>query len=407
MAAPARLYLDTARLGLMSPSAQLAAGDFARLAGEGALGLYAEKFLSRGTRAIPDADSRYPALASWRGLRDLASRLRRFVQADADSPVWFASRTASFMRFAAELLANGCRRILTADTAWPPYLRILERQCRHRGRDVLTVALRRDIRRGATRDEIIRQYTGAFQRHRCGGVFLPAVSSDGIRLPVAAILDKLRQYADVRFAVVDGSQAIGHAPEALAETNCDLYLAGCHKWFGAYQPMGLAFLGRTATRSLIEHQMNRAIRTGAVDDPLLCFVHQLTNRSLDSISETVNIAPLFTCHGALRDLPASAEERATHFQQRLNKSLAAADLARRCGWSPLESAAELRSGILLLHPERQVARKRSPASLRGVFRELGVAVSTYDDGLVRLSLPGRPWLPGELDQLAQALRRGA
>ncbi len=30
----ARLYLDTARLGLMSPSAQLAARDFARLAAD-------------------------------------------------------------------------------------------------------------------------------------------------------------------------------------------------------------------------------------------------------------------------------------------------------------------------------------------------------------------------------------
>lgn len=407
MAAPAWLYLDTARLGLMSPSAQLAAGDFARLAGEGALGLYAEKFLSHGSPAIPGAENRYPALASWRGLRDLASRLRRFVRADAASPVWFASRTVSFMRFAAELLANGCRRILTADTAWPPYRRILERQCRRRGRDVLTVALRREIHHGATSDEIIRQYTGAFQRHRCDGVFLPSVSSDGIRLPVAAILDNLRQHADVRFAVVDGSQAIGHAPQALPETNCDLYLAGCHKWFGAYQPMGLAFLGHAATRSLIERQMNRAIRTGAVDDPLLRFSRQVMTGDLNNVNETANIAPLFTCHGALRDMPTSVNERAAIFQQRLLNSLAATDLARRCGWSPLEPATEFRSGIVLVHAERQVARKRSATSLRSVFRELGVAVSADDHGLVRLSLPGRPLLAGELDQLAQALRRGA
>ena len=34
-------------------------------------------------------------------------------------------------------------------------------------------------------------------------------------------------------------------------------------------------------------------------------------------------------------------------------------------------------------------------------------VTTYDDAVVRLSMPGRPWLAGDLDQLAEALRRGA
>ncbi|RIK77025.1 MAG: hypothetical protein DCC68_18225 [Planctomycetota bacterium] len=407
MAAPAWLYLDTARLGLMSPSAQLAAGDFARLAGEGALGLYAEEFLSRGTRAIPDADSRYPTLASWRGLRDFASRLRRFVQAEAGSPVWFASRTASFMRFAAELLADRCRRILTVDTTWPSYRGILERQCRRRGCDVLTVPIRRDIRRGASVEDIVRRVTGAFRRHRCDGMFLPAISSDGIRLPIAAMLDNLRQGADVRLAVVDGSQAIAHVTECLQISTCDLYLAGCHKWLGAYQPLGIAFLGRAASWPLIERQMQRAIRSGSVDDPLLRFSNQLMNGMSDNIGETANVASLFTCHGALRDLPKSADEQASIFRQRLNNSLAAAELARRCGWAPLEPVKELRSGILLLRPERSRARKRPAAMLRGLFRKLGVAVSAYDDGLVRLSMPARRWLDGELDQLAGALRRGA
>ena len=38
----------------MSPSAQLAAGDFVRLAGEGALTLYGDQFLAAGAESLPD-----------------------------------------------------------------------------------------------------------------------------------------------------------------------------------------------------------------------------------------------------------------------------------------------------------------------------------------------------------------
>ena len=45
---PARLYLDTARLGRMSPRAQRAQIDFVRLAGEEGCTLYWERFLRDG-----------------------------------------------------------------------------------------------------------------------------------------------------------------------------------------------------------------------------------------------------------------------------------------------------------------------------------------------------------------------
>ncbi len=69
---PAQLYLDTARLGLMSPSAQLAQIGFTRFAGEAAGSLYFDKLLAGGFPEWPASfQRRYPGLLSWGGLSRL------------------------------------------------------------------------------------------------------------------------------------------------------------------------------------------------------------------------------------------------------------------------------------------------------------------------------------------------
>ena len=50
---PTRLYLDTARLGLMSRSARQVQTDFARLVGEEAGSLYLDEFLKCGAQHWP------------------------------------------------------------------------------------------------------------------------------------------------------------------------------------------------------------------------------------------------------------------------------------------------------------------------------------------------------------------
>lgn len=409
MAAPALLYLDSARLGLMSPRAQLAAGDFARLAGEESLGLYGDDFFTRGGRpSVGASEFHQPGIRSWAGLRGLLSSLRRLVGTDATAPAWIASRSATFMRLAAAMLCQRCRRILITDTTWPPYRRILQRECRRRGGDLVVLSVRRWIlRQGATRESLVQRVAGLYDRRRCDGAFLTAISNDGIRLPVAAIFDAMNSQAALRFAAVDGAQEIGQANVAIPSTLCDFYFAGCHKWLGAYQPMGLAFGGRPETWAFCNRHIRQAIQADTANDPLLCFSSQLVANKLDSVSETANLAPLFTCHGAIRDQPTTAKWRDRVFEQRLQNGLVASDLAQQCGWKPLLTAPEFRSGILLIQPERTQARRRSQHALRGIFGKLGVVVTTYDDAVVRLSMPGRPWLAGDLDQLAEALRRGA
>src|SRR5437868_531463 len=122
----ARLYLDTARLGLMSPGARLAARSFARLAGEGVSTLYFQNLLrgrlvSRSNRHL----RLLPGIAGWPGIDGLRQLFREYVKLPRSSPVIFAGRGASLMRWAARRLLARCRRVLVPDTAWPPYLNIL------------------------------------------------------------------------------------------------------------------------------------------------------------------------------------------------------------------------------------------------------------------------------------------
>src|SRR5262245_4897041 len=113
----ARLYLDTARLGLMSPSAQLAARDFARLAGEGVSTLYWQNLLCGGNRSVDSGSLRHlPGIAEWPGIGGLSQLFCEFVGLPNCAPVVFASRSTSLMRFAARQLWSRCQRLLVPDT---------------------------------------------------------------------------------------------------------------------------------------------------------------------------------------------------------------------------------------------------------------------------------------------------
>ncbi len=99
------LYLDTARLGRMSPQAQAANIAFTRLAGEVACSVRFEDLLYRGFDAW-DAflQERYLGLSDWHGLSRLKDSLRALTGAPCELPVFLASRTAELMRLSARLL---------------------------------------------------------------------------------------------------------------------------------------------------------------------------------------------------------------------------------------------------------------------------------------------------------------
>ena len=216
---PARLYLDRARLGLMSPSAQRVQIDFARLAGEESGTLYFEQLLRLGFDTWPKTlQHRYPALRSWQGLAHLKRGMKQLTGAGPNSRVLVASRSAELMRFASAQFFGPCRNVLTTDLSWPNYQRILQREACRTGNRVALVRLRRRLlRERLDCRALIGQLVDAFVRCGCDGLFLPAVDNLGVRLPVGEIVRSIARRAEIRFVVVDGAQAIGHVPLQLAD----------------------------------------------------------------------------------------------------------------------------------------------------------------------------------------------
>ena len=107
MTAAAELYLDTARLGRMSRSAQWAVRDFARLAGEAALTLYGKNFLFDGYEILPERiKRRCDGLRSWRGVESLKRELLTLVNARPDRDCVLASRSLTILQLSAQLLSQ-------------------------------------------------------------------------------------------------------------------------------------------------------------------------------------------------------------------------------------------------------------------------------------------------------------
>lgn len=86
------LYLDTARLGQMTPAAKDAQLDVVRLSAEEPSSLYFEQFLRDGFSAWPTFyQERFPGLRTWTGVSGLKESIRRLVKAQDDWQVLLAS----------------------------------------------------------------------------------------------------------------------------------------------------------------------------------------------------------------------------------------------------------------------------------------------------------------------------
>lgn len=401
-----QLYLDTARLGRMSRRAQQAHIDFARLASEEGGSTFFERFLREGTEAwSPTAKSRFPGLAGWQGIASLKANLRLLAGSSPELPVLVVSRSSQLMKFAARLLFQTCRHVMATDLGWPPYREILDSEARRAGRTVTTVSLRDVLLRDhANVNDVVEAAKATFLEAGCDGLFLTAVSHRGLHLPCEALVRALEAAREVRSVVIDGAQDFCHASADLSHEYCDLYLAGCHKWLGAFHPMGLGFYGRHSSARMIETLVASLLASRELDDPLLKFTTQIETAKLDGETETVGLIPLFTCLGAVEDAldhPCSLPEV---LRWRQANVLKASFLAAGCGWQPLLPSEPFRTGILLMQAEREKTRRQLADDLRDSFAQQGVAITAYDQGIARLSMPAEPWQPPEFDQLDAALR---
>ncbi len=396
------LYLDTARLGQMSPAAQRAQQDFSRLASEAPGAIHIEDLLRDGFEALdPSLRDQLPGLATWQGINCFKQALRQLAGFQDDLPLLLASRSSELMKLAAIVLSQLCRNILVTDLGWPNYQRILEAECHRTHRRITTVHLADDVlRERINAEEVTERVRGEYLRQECDGLFLTAVSNTGARLHVRSITQAVGN--SCRFAVVDGAQDFCHVGWNGTHECCDLYLAGCHKWLGGYHPLGVACYGRRRSRSIIDTVLNELVIHREIDDPLFRFIDVLQHGRQDDFGETINLSSLFSSAGAVQDT--KRDDAKNCLKGRLSNAESVAGVAASSNWTPLVPDESLRSGIVMLEGMASKSRNSSPDELRRGFQQHGVVLSAYEGGLLRLSMPTSQFEPRQLKQLSDALR---
>ncbi len=384
---PPLLYLDTARLGPMSPAARDAQLDFVRLSAEEPSSLYFEQFLRDGFRTWPDSyQRRFPGLCTWSGIAGLKQAIRQLAGAPDEWQVLLANRSLSLVELAARAMFRVCRNVLATDLSWPTYQRAVETKAHQTANRVTVVPLRDDILyRAWTVDDVATYLTDAFITHQCDGIFLPAVDHLGIRLPIHRIVKAICRQHELRFCMIDAAQAFCHVSITECLNCADFIVAGSHKWMGGYLPTGIGLFGRRQSRSLIECLLRRRRHLRRLSDPMLNFVEQLDNSEIDGESETVNLTSLFTCAGAVSDYRSIPPGELTQRLTQIDSSLAA--IPRPPGdWQPVRPVSDMRSRITLLRSEDRGSSPRRAEAVRKVWLSAGSIVSAFHNGVVRLSI---------------------
>lgn len=75
------------------------------------------------------------------------------------------------------------------------------------------------------------------------------------------------------------------------------------------------------------------------------------------------------------------------FRTPLDNSKILTEAATESGWAPLIPHASVQSGIQLFQAEDSAIKAIAPKPLRDHFLESGIALSSYQNGIVRVSLP--------------------
>jgi len=243
-----------------------------------------------------------------------------------------------------------------------------------------------------------------YQREGCQGLFLSSISYEGIHLPVKAISRSLAHTSRPPFVVVDGAQALCHAPAELEDGDFDFFLAGCHKWLRAFHPMGIGFCGREASQDFIESASNEMSNAGELDDPLLQFTSWMEAGTRRRFTETVSLGSLFSCAAAVKDVLARTSGR-DKFSELVRTAQALEEASLGTGWTSVVSHDELRFRSLLLRSDS--VGLVLPKMVRERFQDFGIALTAYEGGVIRLSATPEHWQEKDAERLRFALETTA
>jgi hypothetical protein len=398
------LYLDTARLGRMCLAAQMAEHDFAKLASQGGCSLYFDRFLKTGYRALPARLRRsLRHLNSWNGVSAFRKQLCQFVGLSDSCRVLVASRSTNLMNFAAQVLFDRCPCVLTTDMAWPPYLDILRQAAAHTNRKLVIVPLTRLVlEEAANQEAVVSRLLGAYNHYRCEGVFLSDVTYLGVRLPISKLIRSISQHAQPDCVVIDGAQALNHRPLNLSELPFNIYLAGAHKWLQGYHPLGVAFCSAEVRG---RSPASDSEPSSVLNDPLLDFCEFVADGAPQHFCETVDVTPLLTTAAALAEMTRRSQSFPFLWESRIWNAQLVADALPSRSWTVKSICDSMKSQAILIQAHPRKVRAACPHRVRTAVQKAGVTLSTYPDGLLRLSLPRHYFSWQHLSFLVRALSR--
>ena len=366
------LYLDTARLGQVSPGAERALQHTLELNKAAGGSMYFMDFLLGGFDQLQDKE-KFNGLACWNGIEPLADEFQKLVFGSRKGKTYFASRSTVLVSLASQMLFRRCRNVLVSDLNWPAYDQILETSAPNDSCKVTRALVRKSVfEEGISDQDLVAQLLDVYVQNRCDGIFLPAVCNSGVKLPIARLIQEVKKVAPMRFVVIDAAQALNHVDLSWAAELADFTIAGTHKWLRAFAPMAVGLFAKTASISFIESTVKSELEKRPFLDPLLNF----TLSSTSNFGETVNLSPLFAAAGAI-------EEAAIKVPSNTPTSIS--QILTDAGWHFQELPKTIRSNILLAKNERFDGSKAG--HLSRLLIEFGVAVTDFGNGFCRFSLP--------------------
>lgn len=383
-------YLDSARLGLMSPSASRRHGELARFATTAAASPLMDTLLQDGGGAWPEsAQCEFPALSSYPGIPDFRRRLLETLGCEDWQRLILGTSSNSLIRIASQFLFGPCERVLITDLAWPVYRKVLERCAVDRSRALHVIPLRQFIAKNCpSGPEIIDFVSGQFRKHSCDGLFLTAVSHDGIRLPAGEMISAIEKRSEVKVSVIDGAQEFVQVDHRQSLQASDFYMTSGHKWAGSFIPIAIGVFGSNRSASRIKQIVADQVDSGLIDDPLMQLCWDSTTSPPVAAPSTANVAALFACDAAIADLASDSETgwcepRVDSPVDRLLEQLA------KEGWQTTPGSNVCRSRTCVLHHASLTGY--SPAEIRTHFASQGIALTAYERGVIRLSIPRSNW----------------
>ncbi|WP_233214482.1 aminotransferase class V-fold PLP-dependent enzyme [Rhodopirellula bahusiensis] len=381
------LYLDTARLGRTCAAASQAQLDVNRLLVDDP-SLYCENLFRNGADAWPEERlAQYPSFQHWHGLQSLQREFAKHFSVSDPENVFLASRSVQLVRLASRTMFRACRNVLTCDMNWPHWQHVVADEAARSGQAVSVAEIHSAVfDKGLSAKSLVETLAAAFLDRDCDGIFLPAVTNLGIRLPISDLLSRLKPSGRLRFVLVDAAQSFCQLPEPSPTKHVDMTITGCHKWLGGGNPLGVAICGRP----IVAEQFRQILQSGhcpELEDPLLRFSQQIGGNSVSRYLETVNVTPLFTVNAAIRE----ERTKRKHLREQLERQQRNLDTVEQCvdgtPWNLLDIDESLRSGIMLLQSQDPLHREADCLALGDRFRERGVAFSSYPQGVIRISTP--------------------